>query len=336
MKTEIKKYITIFSISALLLTVAIGNALAAQTTTTAAPKGIAGSVTAINGDTISVTAKNNTVYSVDATNAKMTEAGAATTISNIQVGDTLTVRGTISGTSVSATNIVDGTSQKQRQQNISTIITRSDKEITQRITALNNLVTRIGAMKNVSNTEKTSLTSQLQTQINDLTALKTKIDSDTDVTTLQADMKSITGDYRTYLLIIPQGQIIAASDRLNTIASDLSAVATKLSTRINAAQTGGNNMASLQSTLTDMQNKTSDAETQAQSAIDIVSSLIPDGGDQTKAQANTAALKQSRADIKTGTEDVQAANKDAETIMKGIKGLGLSSTTTTPAPAAAK
>jgi hypothetical protein len=85
--------------------------------------GIMGTVSAVNGNTISVTSKQNTatVYTVDATNAKVlkastiaptagTKPAAPTTssVSAIAVGDTVMVRGTVSGTSVTATDIMDG------------------------------------------------------------------------------------------------------------------------------------------------------------------------------------------------------------------------------------
>jgi len=90
--------------------------------------GISGTVTAVNGTIITITGKNSTTYTVDATNAKIekitppvagtTSASASSTwtrptpttitVSQVSVGDTLMVQGTVSGTSVTATNIIDG------------------------------------------------------------------------------------------------------------------------------------------------------------------------------------------------------------------------------------
>jgi hypothetical protein len=86
-----------------------------------------GTVTAISGSTLTVTDKqSNTTYTVDASNATITKvtAPSATTgtpttppakptettisVSGIAVGDTVMVQGTVSGTSVTATKIVDG------------------------------------------------------------------------------------------------------------------------------------------------------------------------------------------------------------------------------------
>jgi hypothetical protein len=69
---------------------------------------VAGSVTAINGNTITITNKSNITYTIDATNAKFSVKGVASpTISNVAVGDNLVVQGTVNGTSVTASSVID-------------------------------------------------------------------------------------------------------------------------------------------------------------------------------------------------------------------------------------
>ncbi|MCE9541879.1 DUF5666 domain-containing protein [Candidatus Kaiserbacteria bacterium] len=77
-----------------------------------------GKISAISGTTITVAQTNQkdstvTTYTVDAANAKITKAaqGAAPstiTIAGLSVGDSVAVRGTVSGTNVTATDIMDG------------------------------------------------------------------------------------------------------------------------------------------------------------------------------------------------------------------------------------
>jgi len=199
---------------------------------------------------------------------------------------------------------------------ISKLIAQSDKEVVQRINSLNALLTRVQAMKKVSDAGKANISSQIQAEITNLNNLKAKIDADTDTTTLKADLKTITADYRIYMLIVPQIQIIAASDRIDTISTNFSTVVAKLQTRITAAQTAGKDVSSVQTAMTDIQSKITDAQTQAQNAVNGVSALIPDQGNQTTAQANTSALKSARTDIKNATQDLQTADRDAKTIVK--------------------
>ncbi|MFA6354373.1 MAG: hypothetical protein WCX12_01660 [Candidatus Paceibacterota bacterium] len=68
---------------------------------------IGGSVSAISGTTLTVTNKSNIVYTVNAVNATIVKKNATTTISSVVVGDNLVVQGTINGTSITASSIID-------------------------------------------------------------------------------------------------------------------------------------------------------------------------------------------------------------------------------------
>ncbi len=90
--------------------------------------GIFGTVSAINGTTLTITSKGfagfgrpssttgsapttapaPTTYTVNASNATVTKGGASSTLSSVAVGDTVVVRGTVNGTSITATAIMDG------------------------------------------------------------------------------------------------------------------------------------------------------------------------------------------------------------------------------------
>ena len=90
--------------------------------------GIGGTVSAINGTSLTVTGKGRPVagstaattvtYTVDASSATVTKNGAVSSVSGIAVGDTVMVQGTISGTSVTAKTIRDGVSQDKGQPEI--------------------------------------------------------------------------------------------------------------------------------------------------------------------------------------------------------------------------
>lgn len=79
--------------------------------------GIFGTVSAVDGTTLTVTGKgrpnasgaaSGTVYTVDASNAKVMKNGTTSAVSDIATGDTVMVVGTVSGTNVAATTIRDG------------------------------------------------------------------------------------------------------------------------------------------------------------------------------------------------------------------------------------
>jgi hypothetical protein len=91
---------------------------------------------------------------------------------------------------------------------------------------------------------------------------------------------------------------------------------TKLSARITAAQSAGNNVTAATTALASFNAKVSDGSTQANAAITEVSSLKPDNGDATVMASNTATLKDARSKIQAAQQDFVAARKDAETIVQ--------------------
>lgn len=71
--------------------------------------GVMGKVTAINGNTITVNSKNNTMYTIDATTAQVVKnRNTIITLSDVKIGDTIMAKGTVDGTTVTASSIFDG------------------------------------------------------------------------------------------------------------------------------------------------------------------------------------------------------------------------------------
>lgn len=68
---------------------------------------VAGSVTAISGSTLTITNKSNVTYTVDATNATIDKGNAKSTLASVAVGDNVVVQGTVNGTSVTASSVID-------------------------------------------------------------------------------------------------------------------------------------------------------------------------------------------------------------------------------------
>lgn len=206
---------------------------------------------------------------------------------------------------------------------------RAHQEIDRRVTNLDGLIARVKAMRNLSDADKTAISGTLTAQIDALNALKTKVDADEDADTLKGDVKSITDSYRIYALIIPQGAIIAAADRVVTVAGKLHLIGGKFETRITEAASAGNDVTAVRATLTEYNAKITDAGLQAQAAVNAIIALAPDNGDSAKKEANTKVLKDARAQIVVAQKELQVARKDADSIITALKGMKVSATTTT-------
>ncbi|MFA6254200.1 MAG: hypothetical protein WC640_03060 [Candidatus Paceibacterota bacterium] len=237
----------------------------------------------------------------------------------------------LSAASVSAQTATSGPEAKVATAAVTRLIERGDKALANRIDALNQLNARIQEMKLVTEANKASISAQIQTQITGLNALKQKINADTDPVVLKEDVKSITGGFRIFALVIPQGRIIAVADRLNTIAGDLTAVMAKLQTRLNVAQAAGKDITSITVLMTDLNAKITDARTQAEAAVARSVNLTPDNGDKTIMASNKEALTKSRDDIKVGHQDLVTARQDVTKILKALKAFKLPTASSTPA-----
>ncbi|MBI4088334.1 hypothetical protein HY418_03070 [Candidatus Kaiserbacteria bacterium] len=196
---------------------------------------------------------------------------------------------------------------------------RAGREIERRITMLNALNKRIQAMLRVSTTRKAGTSAAVEAEIADLTSLKAKIDADTDIESLRADIKSIATSYRIFALVVPQTRIIVAADKLQTTAAMMATFADKLQIRISAAQTSGNDVTALSQLLSDMSLKITDAQTLAADAISLVADLQPDNGDKAVQESNTAAMREARTKIEAALADLRTARKDAGEIVKALR-----------------
>lgn len=68
---------------------------------------VGGNVSAISGDMLTVTNASNITYSIDATNATVIKKNATSSVADIASGDSVIVQGTVNGTSVTASTVID-------------------------------------------------------------------------------------------------------------------------------------------------------------------------------------------------------------------------------------
>lgn len=228
--------------------------------------------------------------------------------------------------SVSASTSASGANAAARLQKA---ITAANGDIAARITALNNLNARVQAMAKESAAEKASIASNVQTNISGLQSLQAKINADTTVADATADAKTIFTTFRIYALVMPQGYILAAADRVTVITALMQSLGAKIQARIAADQSAGKDVSSIAAAFADMNAKIADANAQAAAAQSAVANLQPDQGNATVAASNKTVLVAARADIKAATADLKAARQDIATILKGLKTIGGSASAST-------
>ena len=68
---------------------------------------VGGIISAISSSTITITNKSNVVYTVNTSNAKIVQGKNTILLSNLAVGDSVIVQGTVNGTAITASSIID-------------------------------------------------------------------------------------------------------------------------------------------------------------------------------------------------------------------------------------
>lgn len=195
---------------------------------------------------------------------------------------------------------------------------KANKEIDRRIASLTALLARIEQMTKVTAELKANIKSTVQAQIDGLVQLNAKIDADTDLATLKADVKMVTDSYRIYVLVMPQVRIAAATDRMITIVNMMNSVGVKLTARVNTAKAAGADTAALDAALTDLASRLTSVQAHAQAGFNLVAPLVPDQGDKTVMASNEAEIKKAQAEIKAGQADLVAARKDIAVVVGGL------------------
>lgn len=252
----------------------------------------------------------------------------ATTISMLFAQSAFAQTSTASGTTGSTADKLaqrQAAAQQRIENKETNLKTRADNETDRRISALNNLITKINSFKRLTADQKTNFASQIQTEITNLTNLKAKIDADTDVATLQADVKSIVTEYRVFAFYIPQIRLLETADRLLALTDQMSTYSANLQVRINQAQQNGQDVTSLNTAMTELQSKLTDAKTQGTNVITTISTLTPAGY-----PTNKTTLQSAKNSLLTAKNDLVTARQNARTIINGLKTVKTTAPTVTP------
>jgi len=68
---------------------------------------VGGNITAISGTTLTVTNASNVTYTVDASSAVIVKGNVTSSIANVATGDSVVIQGTVNGTSITASSVID-------------------------------------------------------------------------------------------------------------------------------------------------------------------------------------------------------------------------------------
>lgn len=210
---------------------------------------------------------------------------------------------------------------ERQDANLARIISRGDQMISVRLTSLQNLLTRIQNDKRLTDDEKTSFENDINTTTTNLSALKTKLDADTDTTTALADAKSIVTSYRIYMIFEPKMRILIIIDNLQTTTTNISGIITSVQNLLNTLKGEGKDTTAAQNALNDASTQISNINTLLATDKTLVTNV------QIGTTDPQSIFVQVRKDLATVRADVAKIRSDFQTIRVSLKSTGITPTT---------
>jgi hypothetical protein len=191
--------------------------------------------------------------------------------------------------------------------------TRGHLAIQRRLNEIDRLTALVNGATHLKSSDRSALLSKLSSDASGLQSLDTKIQGDTDGTTLRSDLQSIVTAYRIYVLVAPQVHIVVASDRVDAFVSLGNSIAGKIQAKIDAAKAAGKDVKKAQEALNDMKKQLADAASAIAGVAANVIVLTPSGY-----PGNRSTLLNARSSILTARVHLVTARTDAHTAVNAL------------------
>jgi hypothetical protein len=224
----------------------------------------------------------------------------------------ITIRSSAITQAATSSTTISAATQSQLQLIIST----GNGEINRRLTTLNNLTSGINSAQFLSASDKSSLSSEVSNETNDLTSLQTKLDAETTIIAATTDDLNVITEYRVYVLVAPKIYIVITADNQQATESALTSFASDAQNIITAAQNAGKDVTTLQSELSDLNNQVSAAQSISSAMETGVIGLQP-----TDYNSDHTILVGDYNKLETAQSDNAAAINDANEILSGLQSL---------------
>lgn len=223
---------------------------------------------------------------------------------------------------------VSPTGSTDKATRLTTVNTNCQNAVNQRLSSLNAVGARIPTLKRLSSAQQQQFSNQVSTNTTGLQGVQTQCTTDFNsgnLTNLLADYKSVFTNYRIYAEMLPQLQLLIASDTMGYTATNLNTLYGKLQTRVQSV----GNPSNLTGLLSDINAKITDAQTQYNNVESQIAGLTPASYNSNPTGTSTT-FTTARGEIKTGAGDLQTAFSDAKQIIQALKSMHGISPTSNP------
>jgi hypothetical protein len=199
------------------------------------------------------------------------------------------------------------------------LISWGDARIAERFTALNTLSGKVNDRlgdHSITSDQASALQADVTTNTNNLTALKAKIDADTDPKQALADDKSIFVTYRIFAAVLPHDYRLLWFDIMQNLDSKMSGLVPTIQDAINGAPS--NIQGQLNTLFTDYKNQLAAAEAQFDAINTDLPQITPANFDSAPTSFE-ATLANLRGDENVSGKDLHSAAKDLHQMVQLTK-----------------
>ncbi len=191
-----------------------------------------------------------------------------------------------------------------------------DCEINRRFTTLDTLAARVQSATVLTAGARTALAAEISGTQSGLTALKGTIDADTTVAQLRIDLPKIATQYRVYLLVAPQVNLVIGADAETVAIGKFQTLAANLAGRIAEAKANGRDVTAAQADLDAMDQNVATAQTQVGP---LVAGLLPLTPAQWNAGTAGPVLRAARSTEASARDLLRAARDDAAACVAALR-----------------
>jgi hypothetical protein len=184
---------------------------------------------------------------------------------------------------------------------------RVDRSVDRQVATIDRVNARLANGTNLTASERTTLTTDLSERRTGLTALKAKVDGDSTVAAIKADVKAAAAAAKGNPAVELASLHLRAADASAYVAALDRRVAT-MQSKLDAAKTAGKDVTAAQNALTDLQAKLTDAR----SHLDGFDAALPAG------QPTNAGFAPAAMALKAVHADVTSIRKDATVIRQAL------------------
>ena len=207
-------------------------------------------------------------------------------------------------------------STQKSQTLLTNIQNRTSNEIAQRLSSLRNLNSQVNGSTKMSSGDKSLLSTEIENEIDGLSALNMQISSDTTVAQASSDEATIFSSYRVYAVMTPKFQLLTISDNQLNNEAKLTNLSQTLESKIATAETAGKNVSSVSNQLSAMNSLISQATTISSTIQSSVSAALPSSWN-----TNHNLFGGDRAQLNQAYQDNVNSNKYNSMITSALKKL---------------